>query len=138
MIEIGAGPLTLEDVASVVKGGEAVRLGDEARRRMDASRRVVTDAVDQGRVLYGITTGFGALKDRTISADQLRDLQLNLVRSHQAGLGPEAPREVSRTMLLLRATRPSANKCSMLLTKNLIISPGVSSVLRSSMQSPAN
>jgi histidine ammonia-lyase len=53
--------------------------------------------------VYGVTTGFGELKDRHIPRDQVRALQINLLRSHAAGVGPPAPREVVRAMLLLRA-----------------------------------
>src|SRR5262249_11428410 len=56
-----------------------------------------------GRIVYGVTTGFGSLKDKLIPADEVRALQLNLLRSHCAGVGPAAPREVVRAMLLLRA-----------------------------------
>jgi histidine ammonia-lyase len=80
-----------------------VELPAEARRRVLASRKVVDDAVRHGRIVYGVTTGFGRLKDTLIPADDARTLQLNLVRSHSAGVGPPAPREVVRAMLLLRA-----------------------------------
>lgn len=103
MIELGARPLTLEDVSRVAREGEPVRLSAGARARMKASRAVVDRAVAEGRVVYGVTTGFGELKDRHIPAEQGRELQVNLLRSHSAGVGPEAPREVVRAMLLLRA-----------------------------------
>ena len=60
------------------------RLGARAVR---ASRRVVDAAVARGDVVYGVTTGFGDLADVRIPADQLRELQLNLLRSHAAGVG---------------------------------------------------
>src|SRR5207247_3864047 len=53
--------------------------------------------------VYGVNTGFGILKDKVIAPDQLRQLQLNLLRSHAAGVGRFAPPEVARAMLLLRA-----------------------------------
>lgn len=103
MIDLGAGPLTLADVAAVARDGAKVRLAPAARGRMAASRAVVTRTLAGERAIYGVNTGFGALKDRTISTDQLRDLQINLVRSHAAGVGRYAPPEVARAMLLLRA-----------------------------------
>jgi histidine ammonia-lyase len=103
MIEIGAGPLLLSDVAAVARDGAPVRLAPPARDRMSASRAVVTRALAGERAIYGVNTGFGMLKDRVISTDQLRDLQLNLIRSHAAGVGRFAPPEVARAMLLLRA-----------------------------------
>jgi len=103
VIEIGEQPLSLDDVERVARSGEGVTLARAARPRMARSRAVVTAAVDAGRVLYGITTGFGPMKDRAIPRDQLQALQLNLLRSHQAGVGGETPRDVVRAMLLLRA-----------------------------------
>jgi histidine ammonia-lyase len=103
LIEIGDRPLRLADVEAVARAGANVTLARAARERMAKSRAVVARAVDEGRVLYGITTGFGPMKDRHIGPDQLRALQLNLLRSHQAGVGGETPRDVVRAMLLLRA-----------------------------------
>lgn len=103
MIRLGVSRLTLDDVVDVARGDERVELPAEARRRVLASRKVVDDAVRHGRIVYGVTTGFGRLKDTLIPADDARTLQLNLVRSHSAGVGPPAPREVVRAMLLLRA-----------------------------------
>src|SRR3954465_9762084 len=64
-----------------------VVLSDAARERMKRSIEVVRDAVRTDRVSYGITTGFGAFANKRISADQVRQLQLNLVRSHSVGIG---------------------------------------------------
>src|ERR1051325_5109914 len=85
------------------RGDARVELPAESRRRVQASRRVVDEAVRLERVVYGVTTGFGILKDKHIPADDVRTLQLNLLRSHCAGVGPATPREVVRAMLLLRA-----------------------------------
>ena len=108
MIVLGDHPLTLDDVVRVARargGSEAgrVTLGGRARERMRRSRGVVDRALAEGRAIYGVTTGFGELKDRRIAPEQVRTLQLNLLRSHAAGVGGPAPREVARAMLLLRA-----------------------------------
>ena len=108
MIVLGEQPLSLDTVIGVARaaaGSDAgrVTLGSRARERMRASRAVVDRALAEGRVIYGVTTGFGDLKDRRIAPDQVRTLQLNLLRSHAAGVGPAASREEARTMLLLRA-----------------------------------
>jgi histidine ammonia-lyase len=103
VIRLGVSRLTLDDLVDVARGEVKMELPAEARARVRASRRVVEDAVRGGRVVYGVTTGFGVLKDRSIAADDVRALQLNLVRSHCAGVGPSTPREVVRAMLLLRA-----------------------------------
>jgi histidine ammonia-lyase len=103
VIELGARPLTLADVAAVSRDRAPVRLGSEARARISASRGVVERALAAGKAIYGVNTGFGPLKDKAIASDQVRQLQLNLLRSHAAGIGRFAPMDVSRAMLLLRA-----------------------------------
>ena len=104
MIEVGGRALTLEDVAQVARRGGPVRLAREARDRMAGSRRVVEATLAENRAVYGVTTGFGELKDKPIPPDQVRQLQLNLLRSHAAGVGRFTPAEVVRAMLLLRAS----------------------------------
>jgi len=107
LIELGLKPLTLVDVVRVARDpaqdGAKVGLSAAARARMLASRAVVESAVREGRSVYGVTTGFGELKDRRIAPEQVRRLQVNLLRSHSAGVGAPAPRDVVRAMLLLRA-----------------------------------
>ena len=85
-----------------------VELDDATRVRVEAARRVVDASLADGRAHYGINTGFGALSEVRIAADQLRRLQLNLVRSHAAGVGAPLPREIVRMLLLLRARVLSA------------------------------
>ena len=96
--------LTLEAVARVAREPSLpVRLGDAARGRVEAARRVVEDAVAGDARIYGVTTGFGRLADVVISRDQQARLQRNLVRSHAAGVGRPLPREEVRALMLLRA-----------------------------------
>src|SRR5436309_1203489 len=85
MLELDGQQLTLEEVARVAQGEEQVSLAASARERMEASRRVVERIVAESRVVYGVNTGFGKLSDVTVPADELRELQLNLVRSHAHG-----------------------------------------------------
>ena len=85
-----------------------VTLSDAARRRMGQSIEVVRDAVRTERVSYGITTGFGAFANKRISADQVRQLQLNLVRSHACGIGEPLAAPIVRRMLLLKANSLAA------------------------------
>jgi histidine ammonia-lyase len=108
VITLGDRPLTLEDVTRVARspaGVESTRvtLGTRTRERLRKSREVVEKALAENRIVYGVTTGFGELKDRRIPPDQVQQLQTNLLRSHAAGVGAAAPRDVVRTMLLLRA-----------------------------------
>ncbi|MGH7549374.1 MAG: histidine ammonia-lyase, partial [Gemmatimonadota bacterium] len=94
--------LSLDDVERVARGA-AVGLAPEARSRMEASRRVVEAAVERGEVVYGVTTGFGRLADTLIPRDRIRELQLNLVRSHAVGVGIAFDEPVARAITLLRA-----------------------------------
>ncbi len=95
--------LTVDDVVDVGYGRARVELGPSVDERMAASRGVVASAVEKGTVAYGVTTGFGALADTYIPADELSQLQFSLVRSHAAGVGDPLPPEVVRALLLLRA-----------------------------------
>ncbi len=95
--------LTLEQVAAVARGDERVMLSAAARVRVEAARRVVESIVTEERAVYGVNTGFGKLSDVRIPTSELRDLQLNLVRSHACGLGAPLSEEESRAIVLLRA-----------------------------------
>jgi histidine ammonia-lyase len=100
-----SGALTLADVERVALGAGAVRvqLDDSVRGRMEAAREVVERIVREGRVVYGINTGFGALSDVVIPPDRIRDLQVNLIRSHSAGVGEALAEAETRAIMLLRA-----------------------------------
>ncbi len=95
--------LTVEDVVDVARGRARAELGPDVTDRMERSRRVVTDAVEQDKVMYGVTTGFGALADTHVGRDDLERMQLALVRSHSAGVGTPLPDDAVRGLLLLRA-----------------------------------
>jgi histidine ammonia-lyase len=103
MLQLRGQRLTLEEIATVARGQEQVALADEARARMQASRVVVERIVAENRTVYGVNTGFGKLSDVHIDPGQLRELQLNLVRSHSCGLGNPLSETEARAMLLLRA-----------------------------------
>jgi histidine ammonia-lyase len=75
----------------------------EALRKVEASRAIVDGIVERGEVVYGITTGFGAFKDRLIPPDEVAQLQVNMILSHCVGVGPALPAEVVRAMMLCRA-----------------------------------
>jgi len=95
--------LTIADVRDVAIGRRPVALADAARTRMLATRAVVAGIVERNDVVYGVTTGFGKLSNFSIPPDKLAQLQVNLVRSHAAGVGPELPEHEVRAMMLLRA-----------------------------------
>jgi histidine ammonia-lyase len=103
MLELNGQQLTLEEVARAARAEAGVRLADGARAGMEASRATVERIIAESRVVYGVNTGFGKLSDVTVPADELRELQINLVRSHACGLGAPLPVEETRAMMLLRA-----------------------------------
>lgn len=103
MLELNGQRLTLQQVTDVATGQEQVTLLPQARVRVDESRRVVEKIVAEGRTVYGVNTGFGKLSDVHIEPSRLRELQLNLVRSHACGLGSPLSEAETRAMVLLRA-----------------------------------
>src|SRR5213593_326249 len=103
MLELDGQRLSLAQVFAVARGKERVALAAPARVRVEQSRKVVENIVAEGRTVYGVNTGFGKLSDVHIEPTQLRELQLNLVRSHSCGLGPPLSESEARALLLLRA-----------------------------------
>jgi histidine ammonia-lyase len=95
--------LTLDDLEAVAREGRPVTLDPGARERVARARAVVDAAVGRGDVVYGVTTGFGNFADVVIPADRLRELQLNLVRSHAAGVGALLEEAETRALMVLRA-----------------------------------
>jgi histidine ammonia-lyase len=103
VLTIDGGSLTLDDLRTFEVARPIVRLSDGARAGLQQSVDVVREAVRSDRVSYGITTGFGAFANKRISPDQVRQLQLNLVRSHASGVGAPLSAPLVRRMLLLKA-----------------------------------
>ncbi|SNT32338.1 histidine ammonia-lyase [Actinomadura meyerae] len=102
MVEVGPEALTFAQVAAVARDGARVALTDEALKLIGEARAHIEELSARPTPVYGVSTGFGALATRHI-APELRDqLQLNIVRSHAAGSGPEVEREVVRALMLLR------------------------------------
>lgn len=102
-LHINGNDLTLEAVRDVAVEGRPVLLAPDAREGVDKARAVVEDIVTGNKVSYAITTGVGKLSDVRIAGDQIRELQLNLVRSHAVGVGNPLPVAETRAMMLLRA-----------------------------------
>lgn len=105
-LALGRTPISLRDLVQVARGRRPVVLEEPARLAMRASRAAVEALLGpthDGPRVYGVNTGFGALAESPISRADVRTLQLNLVRSHAAGVGDPMPSEVVRAMLLLRA-----------------------------------
>jgi len=101
-IVLGVEEMTLEHLVAIAREGARVRLSRESEELIHASRRLVEQWVQQERIVYGITTGFGALSDVTISRENSRSLQENVLMSHAAGVGNILDGETTRAVLALR------------------------------------
>ena len=102
-LHINGNDLTLENVHEVAVGGRPVLLAPDARDAVNRARGVVDELVAGNQVSYAITTGVGKLSDVRIAGDQIRELQVNLVRSHAVGVGNPLSIAETRAMILLRA-----------------------------------
>src|SRR3989442_6157042 len=102
-VALSGNDLTFSQLYDVVLRAESVSLAPAAIERMNASRAVVERLVASGATAYGINTGFGKLASVRISAEQVRQLQVNLLRSHACGVGAALSEAETRAMMLLRA-----------------------------------
>ncbi len=103
-IRLDGSSLTIANVVRVARDpGQRVSLDPAALARLGASRQGVERAIATGETMYGINTGFGKLANVRVAADQLDQLQINLIRSHAAGVGALLPDAVVRAAMLLRA-----------------------------------
>ncbi|HEV3409090.1 MAG TPA: histidine ammonia-lyase [Chthoniobacterales bacterium] len=95
--------LSLREIANVALGREPVSIAKSAHARIKASRDVIERITQGDDVVYGVNTGFGKLSEVHIAREELRQLQLNLVRSHACGIGNPLSAPETRAMMLLRA-----------------------------------
>ena len=102
IVALGKNGMTLEDLVRVARNGAEVGLTAGAQERIAKAWQLVTRWVTQERTVYGVTTGFGALSDVTISRMDTRRLQLNILKSHAVGVGPPFENEIVRAMMALR------------------------------------
>src|SRR2546425_2155313 len=102
-MELKGEQISLVQLAAVAVGGEAVHISPLARSRIVASRKLIEQIVARDAVVYGVNTGFGKLSDVRIPHGELRQLQLNLVRSHACGIGNPLSEAEVRAMMVLRA-----------------------------------
>ena len=102
-LHISGNDLTLEAVREVATERRAALLSPDARQAVNQARAVVDDIVASNKIAYAITTGVGKLSDVRIAGDQIRELQVNLVRSHAVGVGEPLSVPETRAMMLLRA-----------------------------------
>jgi histidine ammonia-lyase len=102
-VVIDGNHLTLAEVNAVAKEEASVSIAPEALQRISESRKIIDHIVESDKVVYGVNTGFGRLSDVRIAPGQVNDLQLNLIRSHSAGVGQPFSVAVTRAIMLLRA-----------------------------------
>src|SRR4051812_8197954 len=102
-LQINGNDLSLDDLREVVYELRPVELAEGARKKVVAAREVVEKLLRENRVAYAINTGVGKLSDVHIEPAQNRQLQVNLIRSHSAGVGEPLSQPETRAMMLLRA-----------------------------------
>ncbi|HZQ91858.1 MAG TPA: histidine ammonia-lyase [Terriglobales bacterium] len=102
-LHINGNTLTVDELREVVYERRPVLLEPEAREAVERAREVVEERVDDERPAYGVNTGVGRLADVRIPPEQIRELQVNLLRSHATGVGEPLTIAETRAMMLLRA-----------------------------------
>ncbi|HMF92103.1 MAG TPA: aromatic amino acid lyase, partial [Candidatus Angelobacter sp.] len=102
-IRIDGSSLSLDDLRAIVYERQPVLPSGDAREKVNAARAVVDALVAEDKVAYAITTGVGKLSDVRIDPAQNRQLQINLIRSHAAGVGEPLSVPETRAMMVLRA-----------------------------------
>jgi histidine ammonia-lyase len=100
---IDGSPLSIDEVVAVASGGTVVTLGDDLAARMTPACELIDEIVADDAIVYGITTGFGALANTRIPPEQAAELQVDLLRSHAAGVGDLLDPAMVRAMMLLRS-----------------------------------
>jgi len=103
LLQLDGGQLTGPQVTAVARKGTRVKIGENAIALMNAARETVENMLKSDTPTYGINTGFGALSMTSISQDQLGRLQMNIIRSHAAGVGEPLDVDIVRGMMVLLA-----------------------------------
>ncbi len=132
-IIIDGNSLTLEDVENVALRGAKIEISDAALQKVAACRAYVDRVIDEKRVVYGLTTGFGKFSTVTIEAENIAELQLNLIRSHAVSVGTPYSIAQTRAIMLLRinvlAKGHSGIKPETLLTLIQMLNQGVHPII---------
>ncbi|QDG51650.1 histidine ammonia-lyase [Persicimonas caeni] len=101
-MHIGHTPLNLETIERVVFDHVTVEIAPSAHPKIEQAAQFVREMAQSGEAVYGVTTGFGANRDRVIRPEDAETLQERLLVSHACGVGQPLPTEVVRAMMLLR------------------------------------
>lgn len=102
MIVVNGNNLRIEDIVNVARHGMKIEIDEEALKKVEESRKIIENVIEEGTPIYGVNTGFGELANVRIDNAEIKELQKNLVRSHACGVGEPLPEEVVRAMMLLR------------------------------------
>lgn len=94
--------MTLGELIAISRYGAKVKLTDKAKSRIESSRKIIDDIVESGKVVYGVTTGFGSLCRVNISKEDCSQLQENLIRTHSCGYGEPFSIEITRAIMAIR------------------------------------
>lgn len=101
--KISADHLSIERVGEIIEKGYKLELSDDARHRIERCREYLDKKIErEEKPIYGVTTGFGSLCNVSVEADQLSQLQINLMMSHACGTGDRVPNEIVKIMILLK------------------------------------
>src|SRR4051794_4355946 len=103
MLKLNGENLNCENVWQIAQRKTKLTLADEARKRILESRAYIEGQIEQGEVIYGVNTGFGAFSSVKISQPDIVQLQKNLIRSHSSGVGIPFSLEQTRAIMALRA-----------------------------------
>ncbi|PSN90783.1 hypothetical protein B9Q03_05975, partial [Candidatus Marsarchaeota G2 archaeon OSP_D] len=101
-IELDGENLSIDSVVDVADGLFKVSVSPLALKRVSEAHSYVQKLIEEERVVYGVTTGFGSLSSKMVSKNDAEKLQRNLVRSHSAGVGERLPERLVRAAMLLR------------------------------------
>ena len=102
VVAVDGHSLTLAAAMDVAEGGAPVKASPASLKHMERFRLLLEEKLKRGEVVYGVNTGFGSLSDKVVRPEDLEELQLNLIRSHSAGVGSPLPQEVVRAAMLIR------------------------------------
>lgn len=100
---ISADHLTIERIGDIIYKGYKLELGEDAVRRIERCRAYLDEKIrTSNQPVYGVNTGFGSLCNVSIGKDQLKKLQINLIKSHACGTGDRVPNDIVKIMMLLK------------------------------------
>ena len=106
-VYIDGNSLTLLDIVNVARNHFIVSLTEVAKAAIIKVRTFVEKKLEEGKVIYGLTTGFGEFQKILVKKEDAKTLQLNLITSHSCAMGPAMPLDVARALVLLRANSVS-------------------------------